>query len=883
MALFGFRKKIPSSYKGLPKEIAEINSLEESISKLTNQELKEESLKLKNQAEEGKNLDDLLPRAFALVREASKRTLGQRHFDVQLWGGLTLHRGTIAEMVTGEGKTLAATLPAYLNALTGRGVHVITVNDYLARRDAVWMGQIYHFLGMKVACLVHDGALIYDPEYLAQTHADTSADKRGLDADERRQTELDKARDTTGSFLVQEDFLRPISRGEAYRTHIVYGTNHEFGFDYLRDNLTSSVEEQVQRELNYAVIDEVDSILIDEARTPLIISTPDTGSSEYYRVFAGAVRQLNKDDDYVVDEKLRSVEITEPGIEKIERVTGIKNLFATENLRLVHYLEASLKAKAIFERDRDYVAREGEIIIVDQFTGRLMFGRRYSAGLHQAIEAKEGVMVKEESRTFAQITIQNYFRLYKKLAGMTGTAQTSAEEFHKVYNLEVVSIPTNRPLIRKDLPDLVYKDLNAKYQAAVGEIKERHQKGQPVLVGTVSIEKNELLSRLLNQAGIPHEVLNAKNHEREGAIIAQAGRLGGVTVATNMAGRGVDIVLGGNPPDSKEADKIKESGGLHVIGTERHEARRIDNQLRGRSGRQGDLGSSQFLLSLEDDLLRIFGGERIKKLMERFDLPDDMPIENKMVTKAISQAQAKVEGFNFDARKHLLEYDDVLNKQRLAFYVKRQELLEAVSLVTGEEGPRKIRGPEKLKQILEESIAVQANRLKGAGLSDEDLGKILQEAGIPKEIAGASKIKELTSEQIKGFSESVLWAIGRQLLVILDFLWMNHLEDIEALTESVRIRAYGQRDPLVEYRRESRILFDRMQVSFEEWIFNNLFKISALPAESITQPVATASNDPKFKNVGRNDPCPCGAINPETRKPYKYKRCGLVNAPHHKR
>ena len=594
MGLFSFGAKQSS-----PSEIIKINELEEKVSKLTDEELKEESLKIKKEAGEGKDLNDLLPYVFALVREAAKRTLHQRHFDVQLWGGMVLHRGAIAEMATGEGKTLAATAPVYLNALTGKGVHVITVNDYLAKRDTVWMGQIYHFLGLKTACLVHDGALIYDPSHLAPQD--------------------DETRDIIGSFLVQEDFLRPVARREAYEADITYGTNHEFGFDYLRDNMVYHSGDQVQRELNYAIIDEVDSILIDEARTPLIISTPDVGSSDYYKLFAGAVARLDSKEDYVVDEKLRAVEITDLGIDKIEKITGIKDIFSVENLRVVHYLESSLKARALFTLDKDYVVRDGEIVIVDQFTGRLMFGRRYSAGLHQAIEAKEGVAVKEESRTFAQITIQNYFRLYKKLAGMTGTAQTSAEEFHKVYNLEVVSIPTNKPMVRVDMPDVIYKNIKAKYGAIAKDIKKRQEAGQPVLVGTVSIEKNESLAKLFHDAGIRHEVLNAKNHEREGAIIAQAGRPGAVTVATNMAGRGVDIILGGNPPDPKEAERIKKLGGLHLLGTERHEARRIDNQLRGRSGRQGDPGSSQFFLSLEDDLLRIFGGDRLKGLMERFE------------------------------------------------------------------------------------------------------------------------------------------------------------------------------------------------------------------------------------------------------------------------
>jgi preprotein translocase subunit SecA len=592
----------------LGKRVGEINSLEKEIRDLDDASLKNRSLALKEKIQSDSSLDDVLPEAFALAREAAKRTLGQRHFDVQLMGGIVLHEGKIAEMATGEGKTLSSTAPAYLNALAGKGVHMVTVNEYLAKRDAVWMGQIYNFLGLKVACLVHEGALMYDPEYISE-----NAEKL-----------VDKERDTTGSFLVQEEYLRPISRREAYEADITYGTNHEFGFDYLRDNLIYSKNQKVQtRGHNYAIVDEIDSILIDEARTPLIISAPDTESSDYYKIFSKIAADLSKDEDYLVEEKFRSVDLTQVGIDKVEKFLKISNIYAPENIRLVHYLEESLKARALFTRDKDYVVKNGEVIIVDQNTGRLMLGRRYSGGLHQAIEAKEGVRIQQESRTYAQITIQNYFRLYKKLAGMTGTAQTSAEEFDKVYKLAVVSIPTNRAIQRNDLPDVIYKTLDAKYKAVAADVKEKQKKGQPVLVGTISIEKNELMSQYLNRAGVRYEILNAKNNEREGAIIAQAGRSGAVTVATNMAGRGVDIILGGNPPDILESEKVKELGGLHVVGTERHDARRIDNQLRGRSGRQGDPGSSQFYLSMEDDLMRIFGGDRIKNLMESLDVPED--------------------------------------------------------------------------------------------------------------------------------------------------------------------------------------------------------------------------------------------------------------------
>ena len=766
------------SDKQLRQVVEQINLLESEMREFSNERILEDSVSLKRLIQDAKmTLDEALPRAYALARETAKRVLSQRHFDVQLMGGIVLHQGKIVEMRTGEGKTLAATLPAYLNALTGRGVHVVTVNEYLAKRDAVWMGQIYHALGLKVSCLIHEGALLYDTNYKPE------AGQSQL---------LDKERDTTGSFLVQEEYLRPISRKEAYQADITYGTNHEFGFDYLRDNLVYKLEDQVQRERYYAIIDEVDSILIDEARTPLIISAPDKESSEYYKVFARIVRNLQKDTDYLVDEKLRSVEMTQEGIDKVEKTLGVKDLYGAENSRLTHYLSEVVKAHALFQRDKDYVVKNGEIIIVDQFTGRLMLGRRYSGGLHQAIEAKEGLAVQNESRTYATVSIQNYFRMYEKLAGMTGTAQTSAEEFDKVYNLEVVTIPTNQQMVRKDQSDLIYKTREGKYKAIAEEVKSRQAKGQPILLGTVSIEKNEELSRALKEAGIFHEILNAKNHEREGAIIAQAGKAGAVTVATNMAGRGVDIILGGNPPLPSEAHKVREGGGLHVIGTERHESRRIDNQLRGRAGRQGDQGSSQFFLSLEDDLMRIFGGDRIKRFMEMLKVPEDMPIQARMLSRAISQAQSKVEGMNFDARKHLLEYDDILNKQRKAIYAKRREMLEKKS--------------------------------------------------------------------------------HSQIFGVLDFFWMNHLENMEALAESVRLRAYGQHDPLVEYRREGKILFETLLADFNNWMRTHadLLRTGAekspadiSPPVSVSVPRESAS---AIGKTGRNDPCPCGSGK-------KYKRC----------
>jgi preprotein translocase subunit SecA len=813
--------------------VKKINALEPVFEKLTDEDLKNKSEELKERAQK-EGLDELLVETFALVREAAKRTLNQRLFDVQLIGGIVLHQGKIAEMKTGEGKTLAAVAPAYLNALSGKGVHIVTVNDYLATRDAVWMGQIYYALGLSVGCLTHESAYLYDPAYTQEIQ--NSKFKIQNDNLEGKIDEKEKERDILGSFKIVHEFLRPVPRKEAYQCDILYGTNHEFGFDYLRDNLVYDLNQQVQRNFYYAIIDEVDSVLIDEARTPLIIAAPDTESSEYYKIFTRVAGRLSENEDYLVDEKLKTVNIAEGGIDKVEKILNIKNLYGPENFRLVHYLEESLKAKALFHKDKQYVVKDGEIIIVDEFTGRLMYGRRYSAGLHQAIEAKEGVEVKQESKTFAQITIQNYFRMYEKIAGMTGTAQTSAEEFHKVYNLDVISVPTNKPMVRRDFPDLIYKNQETKYRAIVEEVKKSYQEGRPVLVGTASITHNELLSGLLRKAGVPHEVLNAKNHEREGAIIAQAGKPGAVTVATNMAGRGVDIIFGGNPPDASEARKVRELGGLYVIGADRHEARRIDNQLRGRSGRQGDPGSSRFFLSLEDDLLRIFGGERIKALMESFKLPEDAPIESKLVSKAVNEAQKKVEGINFDSRKHLLEYDDVLNKQRTAFYKKRQEILTS----------KMLNATSDMRQVT------------------SDMNSDMENA--------TSRM-----EKIINLSHAAL----NSVLAMLDILWMNHLENLEALRESVGMRAYGQRDPLVEYRRESFILFKEMMANFERWLEENKEKLNATSDMKIatsdmgnatskmgnaTSSLATSRLTFDEKKVGRNDPCPCGSGK-------KYKRC----------
>ncbi len=850
-----FKKR---SLESLMVFVRDINALENDIAQLSDGELLAESTKLKNSVIDGALLDDALARAFALSREASKRTLGQRPFDTQLLGGIALHKGAVAEMMTGEGKTLAAVAPAYLNALEGKGVHVVTVNEYLARRDAVWMGQIYRALGLSVACLVPNAAFLYDPLY--------KAPEEGKKNEIHESALLDKERDQTGNFLVQQEFLRPISRREAYQADITYGTNHEFGFDYLRDNLVYRIEEEVQNGHHFAIIDEVDSILIDEARTPLIIAAPDAQSSDFYKTFARIAANLKKDEDYEVDEKRKSATVTDAGIAKVEKMIGVANMYASENIRLVHYLEESIKAQALFFRDRDYVVKNGEVIIVDEFTGRMLQGRRYQAGLHQAIEAKEGVFVKEESRTYAKISVQNYFRMYKKIAGMTGTAQTSAEEFYKVYNLEVTSIPPNKPLARKDEDDLIYRNFNAKVAAVVREVKERQKKGQPVLLGTTSIAKNEIFSAALSNAGVVHEVLNAKNNEREGAIIAQAGRTGAVTVATNVAGRGVDIILGGNPSEPEEAEKVRSLGGLHILGTERHEARRIDNQLRGRAGRQGDPGTSQFFLSLEDDLLRIFGGDRLKGLMERFDLPDEEPITFSFVSKAVAQAQEKVEGANFDLRKHLLEYDDVLNKQRSAVYKRRREFLSLMDR-------------EATAMLISEATTSYWDMAFGEEIGErvEDVKKIFEEAGITKTISSeinfsdSAACRKIIEEKSVHAAENAM--AKNQLIGVLDMLWMNNLEDLEALSESVGLRAYGQRDPLVEYRHEASKFYKDFWHNFNAIVFMNIFKLTDNPMSSsnVAQAPQVVSNVPT-QTVGRNDPCPCGAKNSDGH-PVKFKHC----------
>ncbi len=796
--------------RGFLPVVAAINAMESGLEPLSMQELHGKSLELRKRAKQGEAYDVLLPEAFALVRETSRRVLGQRHFDEQLMGGMVMAYGKIAEMKTGEGKTLAATLPVYLHGLYGTGVHVVTVNDYLAQRDAVWMGQIYHALGLSVACLVHEQAYVYDPAFTGEQAVSVG------------KTSADAARDELGGFKIVHEYLRPASRTEAYRCDIVYGTNNEFGFDYLRDNLVYQPNQRVQRGFAFAIIDEVDSILIDEARTPLIISAPDEDAGKLYKEFSRIVPRLRATDDYTVDEKKHAVSLTEAGIENLNKLLG-RNIYEENNIILVHHLEEALKAHALFQRDKQYVVKNNEIVIVDEFTGRLMHGRRYNGGLHQALEAKEGVKIQEESRTYATITIQNYFRMYPRLAGMTGTASTSSEEFHAVYKLDVVSVPTHRPLVRADMPDKIYRTEKGKLSALVRDVKERHEKGQPVLIGTISIEKNEYLSKLLSREGIEHHVLNAKNNEQEAAIIAQAGARGAVTVATNMAGRGVDIILGGNPYQEPLAQAVRALGGVHVVGTERHEARRIDNQLRGRSGRQGDPGSSQFYVSLEDDLMRVFGSEKIKPYFERLGLPEDEAVAHAFVTKALDAAQSKVEGLYFDMRKHVLEYDDVLNKQRDAFYHERTQVLlsddAAMQLLVGakmqseslriahdafmQENP-----PAYLEQMFGSFAPVPEDLKKTFAAADAET--IASEAG--------SWLTGLVSEAADRASGE-FWPWARMsVLRVFDMYWMNHLDAMEGLRDSASLRSYGQHDPLVEYRHEGHRMYKDLFAQMDMYI-----------------------------------------------------------------
>jgi len=854
------------------KIVEEINALEPRISKLSDEELKEKTDEFKERLTKGETLDDILTEAFATVREAAKRTLGMRHFDVQIVGGIVLHEGKIAEMKTGEGKTLVATLAAYLNALEGKGVHLVTVNDYLARRDVQWMGPVYNFLGLSVGVIQPDTSFLYDPNYRVQ-------DKRF-------------------------DRLRTCTKKEAYLADITYGTNNEFGFDYLRDNMRYSIDELCQRELNYAIVDEVDSILIDEARTPLIISGPSEESTDIYYAVNRIIKYLKTDEDFKLDEKLKTVVLTEQGSRKAEKLLGIDNLYEPSNIQIVHHINQAIRAHYFFKKDVDYVVKDGKVIIVDEFTGRILPGRRWSDGLHQAIEAKEGLKIEAENQTLATITFQNYFRMYNKLAGMTGTADTEAAEFAEIYNLEVVVIPTNKPMIRIDYPDAVYKTEKVKYEAVVREIEECYRIGRPVLVGTTSIEKSELISRMLKKKGIPHNVLNAKYHDKEAEIVAQAGRIGAVTIATNMAGRGTDIVLGGNPEFlaremlngktytedefrevlkkakeicQAEHEKVVSLGGLHIIGTERHESRRIDNQLRGRAGRQGDPGSSRFYLSLEDELLRIFGGERLQSLMQFLKIDDDTPIENKMVSKAIENAQRRVEAHNFDIRKHLLKYDDIMNAQRKEIYSFRKEVLESNSL------------KEKVFEFLE----IEIDELVDFYLSQEDEGveKLKEQINVRFDVdvdlgnKSKDEIKQYLIEKLKEAYEQKEAKIGTILmrdvekmifLHVIDTKWKDHLLAIDHIKEGIGLRGYAQKDPLVEYKKEAFELFEEMSRNIVSDILTRLFKIQIkeessvkiAPKQHINRSDGDRPHEPikKPHKIGRNDSCPCGSGK-------KYKKC----------
>jgi len=882
-----FGTKNERELKRLWPTVEQVNSLEQDIAGLSDGRLREKTGEFRERLGAGESLDAVLPEAFAVVREVSRRILNMRHFDVQILGGVVLHEGKIAEMKTGEGKTLVATLPVYLNALEGKGVHVITVNDYLAKRDAQWMGPVYNFFGLTIGVIQHDISFLYDPSY-------RSTDKK-------------------------LDFLRPCSRQEAYAADITYGTNNEFGFDYLRDNMKYDIADYSQRELNYGIVDEVDSILIDEARTPLIISGPSEESTDKYYKIDKIIPRLRKDTDYTIDEKARAAVLTEEGNIKVERLLGVGNLYDPANIELVHHVQQALKAHVLFKRDVDYVVKDGEVIIVDEFTGRLMPGRRWSDGLHQAVEAKEGVKIESENQTLATITFQNYFRMYGKLAGMTGTADTEAEEFAKIYSLEVMVIPTNKTMIRVDYPDTIYRTEKGKFNAVIGEIEELHKKGQPILVGTISIEKSEILSHMLKKKGIPHAVLNAKYHEREAEIIAQAGRNGSVTIATNMAGRGTDIVLGGNPEGlagellqgrsdysdddwkraissagdicSADREKVLSAGGLHILGTERHEARRIDNQLRGRSGRQGDPGSSRFYLSLEDDLMRIFGSDKISGIMDKLGMEEDMPIENKMVTKAIENAQKRVEAHNFDIRKHLLEYDDVMNKQRTEIYSFRKEILQGENLTDRIWGMIDVIIDELLMVYCPEEKYKDEWDIKGLREAVFGIFSItINVASMPRDSLRDALITEVKkayeNKESEAGSDVIRYLEKVITLQVIDTQWKDHLLAMDHLKEGIGLRGYGQKDPLVEYKKEAFDMFGEMTSRISNEVINRLYKIQVQKKESIQKEparqmrlsynrgegsAASAQTVRRGKKTGRNDPCPCGSGK-------KYKRCCGVNA-----
>lgn len=882
--------------------VEQINSLEKKVQKLKDEDFARETEKLKKRYNEGESLVSLLPEAFALVREAAKRTIGQRHYEVQLISAIVLATGKISEQKTGEGKTLSAVPALYLHALTGESVHLVTVNDYLARRDAGWMGAVFSLLGMRVSSIINQKSFLYDPEY----YDNEAKDYRLF-------------------------HLKEVSRKEAYQADVIYGINSEFGFDYLRDNMAFTEEEQVQRGHYYAVIDEVDSVLIDEARTPHIISMPDATPSSKYYDYAKIVDKLSPI-DYKIDEKKRTAHLTDHGIGKIETMFGMKDIYE-KDFDTVYHIEAALKARTLFHKNKDYIVREGQVILIDEFTGRLLEGRRLSEGLHQALEAKEGVTVQKESKTLATISLQNYFRKYELLAGMTGTALTESEEFHRIYKLDVVAIPPNKEVIRRDETDKIYKTRRAKISAAVQEIEKAHKKGQPILVGTASIEQNEIISEYLKHKNIQHEVLNAKNHLREALIIKDAGRKNAVTVATNVAGRGVDIILGGEKPSEfsieyegkegkkkfekelaawqKEHNEVKKLGGLYVIGTEKHESRRIDNQLRGRSGRQGDPGKSVFIISLEDDLMRIFGGEQIANLMTRFNFPEDQPLENPIVTRVITQAQVKVEGFNFESRKHTVEYDDVLNKQREIIYGERQEIIE---------------DDFEYKDFIKEKINSNIDSIVGVNLnfnetedphkkiiqefssiipfdekSQEQLVKQLQQKEGIQEISEFLKdiAERLFDKKIKDFGEETIKKVTRLLsLQVINNMWMDHLTAMEDVRTGINLRGYAQKDPLVEYKNEAFGQFERLIKSIDDGIVNRFFKVNIITESHVhnhdhdhtheqtnqaTSEIGSnaknkeireekAENQTSIKKLGRNDPCPCGSGK-------KWKKCHYPQIP----
>ena len=788
--------------KRLRKRVREVNDLAPKYEKMTDKQLREQTDVLKGRLKK-ESLDKILPDAFAVVREAANRSLKQRHFDVQLMGGMVLHEGNVAEMKTGEGKTLVATLPLYLNALTEKGVHFVTVNDYLARIGAGWMGPVYHFLGMSVGVIIPDQSFIYDPEFMDESHEDA-----------------------------RFHHLKPVSRQEAYAADVTYSTNNELGFDYLRDNMVREVDQLRQRPLHYAIVDEADSILIDEARTPLIISAPSVTSGNAYAQFAKVVRQLKRETHYETDEKRKTVILTDEGVEKLEKALGISNLYAAENIRTIYHLQQALKAQALFKRDKDYVVtKDGEVVIVDEFTGRLLAGRRYNEGLHQAIEAKEGVEVQEESMTLATISFQNLFRLYDKLAGMTGTAMTEAEEFHQIYTLDVVEIPPNRKNQRVDRPDRIYKSEQGKFKAVVREVQVLHQKGQPVLIGTASIEKNEVLSNLLSKAGIPHQVLNAKNNEREAGIVAKAGQKGAVTLATNIAGRGTDIILG---------EGVADLGGLFVVGSERHESRRIDNQLRGRAGRQGDPGTTQFFVSTEDDLMRIFGGDRISAIMERLKVDDSTPIENRLISKSLEGAQKKVEGFHFDQRKNVVQYDDVMNRHRKATYAMRSEILHQAEI-----GKRIGIFIDEEVNALANSPLITSDEFEGIireifPFDEATLDRIFDTEADKFEPVLLKAAKDLYASREVAFTADVMRKVERDIyLQVLDELWMQHLENMDHLREGIHWMSVGQQDPLVEYRRRGQQLFESMQTDLRHGVLRTLFHAQPVDIERLDAPVET--------------------------------------------